>query len=188
MAIDCLKNAASYPVIQDVLHLTYVENRGAAFGMLKDERWLFMAISTFAIVIMFIYLIVFRKRLSPLLGASLALIIGGGIGNMIDRVAYGFVVDYIDFTIINFWVFNFADMCVCIGAALLLISVLFAEIDENKAAKKRLEAKERAMSAKEEESDDYTPMFIVIDDPEEIDSNPKADGEAESDADGNIDK
>ncbi len=178
IASSSLIDAGSVPLIEGVLHMTYVENPGAAFGMLSDKRWLFMALSTVAILIMLVYLFIFGRRISPLMGCSLALIIGGGIGNMIDRIVYGYVVDFIDVTIINFWVFNFADMCVCVGAALLLISVFFAEIGESRAAKRRLAAKEKdelEQAQKEQAEGDYTPMFIVIDDPTEEKS--EADGE-----------
>ena len=100
-----LKPIDTLPIIEDVLHLTYVENTGAAFGMMKDQRWLFMIVSTVAIIALLIYL--FKKKTQPKLeNLAIAFIVGGGIGNMIDRVVLGYVVDMIDFRLINFAVFN----------------------------------------------------------------------------------
>lgn len=131
--LDALAPAGSYRLWDGVLHFTYVENRGAAFGMLADHRWVFMVISTVAIVAMLLYVIIAKPKSKPEI-LSLAFIIGGGIGNMIDRVARGFVVDFIDVTCINFYVFNVADSFVCIGAALLILTVLLDEAKEKKHA------------------------------------------------------
>ncbi len=120
-----LKPVGTYPIIQDALHLTYVENRGAAFGMLADSRWVFMAVSAVAIVALSVYLI-HRKPQSRLLCLSLAFVIGGGVGNMIDRVALGYVVDMIDFRLIHFAVFNVADSFVCVGAGMLMLYLILS--------------------------------------------------------------
>ena len=119
------------PIIEDVLHLTYLENTGAAFGILKDNRWVFLVISTVAIAGIIFYFIKFMPQ-NKLFQLSLAFILGGGIGNMIDRILLGYVVDFIDFRLINFAIFNVADSFVCIGAALMFIYVLFVESKENK--------------------------------------------------------
>lgn len=129
-----LKPVDTYPIIQDFLHLTYVENRGAAFGMLADNRWVFMSISTVAILLLGVYL-VWKKPESKLECLSLAFIIGGGIGNMIDRVALGYVVDMIDFRVIRFAVFNVADSFVCVGAGLLMLSLLISACKEIRAGR-----------------------------------------------------
>ena len=120
-------NDASFKLIPEVLHLTYVENRGAAFGMLADHRWVFIVISTVAIIALIAYLII-KKPKDKLLCISRALIAGGGIGNMIDRIFRGFVVDMIDVTCINFYVFNVADSAVCIGCGLLILYMILDEI------------------------------------------------------------
>ena len=113
----------SIPILEDVLHLTYVHNKGAAFGMLADRRWIFLVISTITIVAVGLYLFLgFCDNL--LNGFSLALIVSGGIGNMIDRTVLGYVVDFVDVTLINFAIFNVADAFVCVGAALLCISLI----------------------------------------------------------------
>ncbi len=136
LAIRYLKPVFSFPLWKDVLHFTYVENRGAAFGMLADHRWVFMVFSCVAIVLLALYLFLDRSYLSekgadgkyPAIflptGLSLAAVISGGIGNMIDRIAYGYVVDFVDFTLIDFAVFNVADIFVTVGAFSLAASML----------------------------------------------------------------
>ena len=123
-----LKPIDTLPIIEDVLHLTYVENTGAAFGMMKDARWVFMVTSTAAIIGILGYMIhrvYIKKEKMPWMEAlSLSLIVGGGIGNMIDRIILGYVVDMIDFRLINFAVFNVADSFVCVGAGLLALHLL----------------------------------------------------------------
>ncbi len=131
LAVEYLIPIGTVPIIKDALHLTYVENPGAAFGMMQNSRWIFLLVSTVAIIAIIIYLIKFAPK-NKLALLSLAFILGGGIGNMIDRVALGYVVDFIDFRLINFAVFNVADSFVCVGAALLIIYVLFIDGKENK--------------------------------------------------------
>ena len=102
---------------------TYVENRGVAFGMFSDMRWFFVAVT--AVLIAIIIYIMFKKKPSgKMFYISAALIIGGGIGNLIDRIFYGFVVDYIS---VSFFppVCNFADYCITVGTILLIVYVLF---------------------------------------------------------------
>lgn len=123
-------------VIPGVLEFTYVENRGAAFGMLAEHRWVFLAASSVAIVAILGYLLVKRPQ-SRLIRVSLALIAGGGVGNMIDRVARGYVTDFINATFVDFYVFNIADSCVCVGCGLLIIWMIadsVREYRENKTA------------------------------------------------------
>lgn len=126
LASKYLSIITTQPIINGVLHLTYVENEGAAFGMLANHRWVFIAVSslTVAALLFLIYSGYIRGRLYTL---SVSLIISGGIGNMIDRLSLGYVVDFIDFRLINFAVFNAADSFVCVGAG-LLIAALVAEI------------------------------------------------------------
>ena len=125
LAKRILEPIGDFPIINGVLHLTYVENTGAAFGILKEHRWIFMSVSCVAVLALIVYLAVSRNSIGMLGGVSLAMIIGGGIGNMIDRILSGFVIDFINFELINFAVFNIADSAVCIGAVLLVVYVLF---------------------------------------------------------------
>lgn len=134
LAVRYLKLIPTKPLIDGVLHLTYVENRGAAFGMLADNRWIFILASTIMIIGLSVYLYGGFAQ-SKLYTASILLIISGGIGNMIDRLALGYVVDFIDFRLINFAVFNGADSFVCIGAALLILALIIDIINEQKKKK-----------------------------------------------------
>ena len=119
-------------LIPGVLDFTYVENRGMAFGLLADHRWVFMVLSVLGIALVGFYL--YRFVSSTLGRVSLALVIGGGIGNMIDRISLGFVVDFIDFCLFDFWVwvFNVADAAVCVGAALFALDLILEMVKEYK--------------------------------------------------------
>ena len=132
-----LEEWESFPLWQDVFHFTYVKNTGMAFGMLKDHRWVFMVFSTISIIALIVYLFRFRPQ-SRWMQVSMAFIIGGGIGNMIDRILLGYVIDFLDFTLINFAVFNVADSFVCIGAGMMIVYLvidLIREINLEKAQK-----------------------------------------------------
>ncbi len=136
----CMELGESIPLLEGVLHLTYIQNRGAAFGMLADNRWVFLIVSTVTILAIAAYLALTKSR-QPLYIVSLSMILSGGIGNMIDRVALGYVVDFIDFRLINFAVFNGADSFVCVGAALLFLAVL---LEPRATAENREEASDTA--------------------------------------------
>ena len=141
----------SRTVIPGVLDFTYVENSGATAGILADHRWIFMVVSAIVIAAVVIY-IALGKPGSRFTAISLALITGGGIGNMIDRVARGSVVDFIDVTLVDFFpfntVFNVADMFVCVGCAILIIAVT---VDEVKEAKSKKRAGAQAQEARDGE-------------------------------------
>lgn len=112
-------------VWEGVLHFTYVENRGAAFGMMQGGKWFFLAITGVAVVGMIWFLISERKSMHFLMQFSICLLLSGAIGNLIDRVALGYVRDMIYVAVINFPVFNVADMAVCVGCGLLMLDILF---------------------------------------------------------------
>ena len=133
----------SITIIPNMLNITYIQNRGAAFGMLSDHRWVFMVISTVAILGIGVYLFGFCKE-RMLLQVGLALIISGGIGNMIDRTAYGYVVDMIDFCLFDFWmwIFNVADAFVCVGAGLVILALILDMVKEAKEKKQKNENKQ----------------------------------------------
>ena len=126
----------------DIFRFTYVQNDGAAFGMLGDHRWVFMIISTVAIVALLIYLWKFRPQ-SKWACTALSLIIGGGIGNMIDRVHLEYVIDFLDFSAFPElwkWVFNVADACVCVGGGILFVWCVCSLIQEFRAGKREAQA------------------------------------------------
>ena len=155
-----LKPIDTYPVIEDVFHFTYVENTGAAFGMMKDARWIFMITSTVAIIGILAYMIhrayVKKVKMPWMEALSLSLIVGGGIGNMIDRTVLGYVVDMIDCRFIDFAVFNVADSFVCIGAGLMILYLLIEMRKELKAEKAAKLAAEGVASEATELSADET--------------------------------
>jgi signal peptidase II len=112
----------SIPVVGEYIRLTYVENRGAAFGVLQDQTAFFILVG---LVVISVIIASYRYIPEPswLLSVSLGLQMGGAVGNLIDRIRVGYVVDFIDLT---FWpVFNIADSAICIGVAGLAYTVLF---------------------------------------------------------------
>ena len=142
IVVDNMALYEEIPIIKGVFHWKYIQNRGAAFGMLADNREVFLVISSVAIVVMAIYLLFTRTdRLWWMIG--IGMLVGGGIGNMIDRTLLGYVVDFIDFCLINFAIFNVADSFVCVGAGMLALWVILDTIREEK-AKKAAEAEKAA--------------------------------------------
>ena len=142
LTVMFLKTVDTVPLWKDVLHLTYVENEGAAFGMLADQRWVFMVVSSVAIIALTVYLL-WKKPQSKWECLAITFIIGGGIGNMIDRVTLGYVVDMIDFRLINFAVFNVADSFVCVGAGLWMLEMVLSMVKEYREEKARMLVKNR---------------------------------------------
>jgi len=124
LARTYLKPVKSVPLIRNVFHFTYVENRGAAFGILQNQRWLFIALTVVVSAVIAYYLFV-RTLESPVLTIALSMILGGAIGNLIDRLRLGYVVDMLHFVLIDYPVFNVADSFVVIGTILLAYYILF---------------------------------------------------------------
>lgn len=116
----------SIKVIPKLFNFTYVENRGAAFGLMQGARIFFIIITLVLLFLVIIYFIK-KKPQSILERTALAFITGGAIGNFIDRVWLSYVRDFIETAFMNFPVFNVADSFVCIGAALYIIFVLCEE-------------------------------------------------------------
>lgn len=113
--------AESIPIIKSVFHITYVENRGIAFGLFPQGSSLFIVIS---LIIILVIIFFERKKVIKSLKERfcLGLILGGALGNLIDRLRFGFVIDFLDFRI---WpVFNLADSGVCIGGILMVFFLL----------------------------------------------------------------
>lgn len=122
----------SVDIIPGVFRFTYIQNDGAAFGSFDDQRWIFMVLSTVAIVAILVFLF-WKKPQNRLLLCSLILIVSGGIGNMIDRVRLGYVIDFIDFCAFPnlwMWIFNVADSFVCIGAGLMALWMILDTVHE----------------------------------------------------------
>ncbi|MDO8488768.1 MAG: signal peptidase II [Candidatus Omnitrophota bacterium] len=109
------------PLIKNFFNLTLVHNRGAAFGMFQNQLFMFLLISISAIILIIYSLR--DKRNSKLFKISLSLILGGAIGNLVDRTRFGFVIDFLDFRV---WpVFNLADSVITVAALLLTWELLF---------------------------------------------------------------
>ena len=126
-AYQSLSQIGSVLVIPHLLRLTYVENFGAAFGILQQKRWLLIGI-TVAVLAFLVWTLLAKKVTEKPMVWSFALIIAGGAGNLIDRMQRGFVVDYLDVSpLFSFPVFNFADCCVVIGTALMIFYILVLE-------------------------------------------------------------
>lgn len=109
----------------DIFHLHFIENTGSAFSSFSGQRVLLLLVTAVGMGIC-TYLLIRYGKTNKLLYWSLVMILGGALGNMIDRIARdGAVVDYLDLQLFDFAVFNFADCFVCIGTALLMIYILF---------------------------------------------------------------
>ena len=110
------------PLIPGFIELQYVLNDGMAFSMLSGRRWLLIGVTSVVLLAVAVYLLI--RPLPRLERITWMLILGGGLGNLIDRIRTGVVVDYLNFQFIDFPVFNFADICVCTGVGLLVLSLL----------------------------------------------------------------
>ena len=135
LAIKYLQPIGSFPVLDGVLQLSYVENTGAAFGIFRDHTTLLTVFTAVVVAGGFVLLVSGRLK-DRLALAAATLILAGGVGNLIDRAARGFVVDYIEPLFVEFAVFNFADMLVCVGAGLLVLYLLLDLVRERRRAKK----------------------------------------------------
>lgn len=125
-----LKTIDTYPLIQNVFHLTYRQNTGAAFSILRNKQVFLKIITIIVIIALIIYLFkIINKRDLILVKLPLAFIIGGAIGNLIDRIRLEYVIDFFDFTLINFAVFNVADVFIVIGSILFGYAVIFKNIE-----------------------------------------------------------
>lgn len=133
-AVSTLAPVQAMPLIPHVVELRFYLNDGMAFSMLSGKQT-FLIIATSIALLVGVYVLFTRCKNLPLLRWALLLIVSGGVGNLIDRVLNGCVVDYINPLFMHFAVFNFADICVCVGAALMVLFVLLHD-DEEKPAEK----------------------------------------------------
>lgn len=125
-AVTQLRPVGVIPVLGDFLQFAYAENTGAAFSFLENhnQRWLFVSVT--AVLVLACLVVLFSRRVRGAMGVlSLILIVSGGVGNMLDRIFRGYVVDFVYFKFIHFAIFNFADSCAVIGAVLLCVYLLF---------------------------------------------------------------
>lgn len=125
-AADVLKQAGTIPLIRDVFHLTYAENTGAAFSLLSGGRWFFLLLTPLVLGLLIYFLA--SGTIGGRLGRiAVLMLLGGALGNFIDRLRLGYVIDMFDFRLINFAVFNVADSFVTVGGGLLILWYLFFE-------------------------------------------------------------
>lgn len=120
-----LSGGKAVDIIPNVFELRYLENHGVAFGMLQDMRWVFIPVSIVLTVVLVWLLVRSPLRNSGLFRFSCYLCLAGALGNMIDRIALGYVIDFLYFKLIDFPIFNFADCYVVIATFLLIYFVLF---------------------------------------------------------------
>ena len=120
-----LKSTESLSVIRGVLNLTYVENTGVAFGMGANSLNLLIIATVLVLVGIISFIILKKEELSTAILTGLSLIIAGGVGNLLDRIFRGFVIDYIDINpLFRFPVFNLADICIVVGSVVIAIKIL----------------------------------------------------------------
>jgi signal peptidase II len=145
----------SIEVIPGVFNLTYVQNEGASFGIFQGARVFFIIVTIIVLAAATWLMIKYRKKHRKFLKVAIALAYTGALGNLIDRILYGYVRDFFDFRMFDFWkwIFNVADMCLVIGSIMLAIFILFMYKDK---ARKKDGEPEQA-EEKEAEADEAEP-------------------------------
>ena len=126
----------SIKIFDKFLYITKVYNDGISFSMLTGKRYLIIIISIIILVFLYFYMKKFKENKRNIIAFSL--LIGGLLGNLIDRIIHGYVIDFIDFYIFNYNypIFNIADVCICIGVFILLYSIYLGEDNENSSGRK----------------------------------------------------
>lgn len=123
-AVEFMPKEKTVTVIPYLFNFRFLLNDGAAFGMFDESRWLFMSATIVFLIAGIVYFIMLKPN-EKFLSYVIMLIISGGIGNMVDRVTTGEVVDFITFDFMEFPSFNIADCCVVIGCVLWILYILF---------------------------------------------------------------
>jgi len=150
----------SMDLIPGVIELTYIQNTGAAFGILAGQRWLLAGIAFIAAVILVFILLRYTDGFWGTLG--LAAVLGGAVGNLIDRVIYGYVIDMFSVLFFNFAIFNIADIFITLGFITFLVHFISSS---SRSAKEEKEAFESAKIDLDDEHDDY---YNIADEQSEI--------------------
>ena len=138
-AVENLKPVGNMDFIRigdlEILDLTYVENQGAIFGSMAGQRWFLVGITSILVIgaLIFLFYIVKKSRFFAVISA---LFVAGGVGNLIDRIRFGYVVDMFDIELFNFAVFNVADICVTVAEAMMIYYIVFVELRKDIAKKK----------------------------------------------------
>ncbi|WP_432405053.1 signal peptidase II [Wukongibacter sp. M2B1] len=130
LAVIHLRPIETYPLIENVFHLTYRKNTGAAFSILRDKQIFLILITLIVVIALLVYFMkIMKKENLLLLKLPLAFIIGGAVGNLIDRIRLNYVIDFFDFNLINYPVFNVADVFIVIGSIIFGYAVIFKNIE-----------------------------------------------------------
>lgn len=124
LAYIFLQPQNTIPIVNKVFYFTYLENSSSAISINKDNIWFILAVIAI-IIIVAIFLGLFRKNARPIQNIGTALLCAGALGNLLDRVLYGYVIDFFDF--FNLPVFNIADLSAVAGGILIITLVLFGE-------------------------------------------------------------
>ena len=120
---------SSITVLDKVLNLTYVENTGGAFGIGNDGTMMFIVVTLIVMAIIIKFILSKKDEISTSILIALGLILAGGIGNLVDRIFRGFVVDYIDFNpLIKYPIFNLSDICIVLGCIIIGINLIIEAI------------------------------------------------------------
>lgn len=132
LAVSKLMGHEPFVILKGIFELDYLENRGSAFGMFQGQKIFLLCVGVVFLGIMFFLFsrTPAEKKFLPIHLAAVG-IVAGGLGNMIDRIRLGYVVDFFSFVLIHFPVFNVADICVTVGMALFLIYFIFIERREH---------------------------------------------------------
>ncbi len=147
-AVEQLMPVGTMPLIPGIIGFRYIENTGSAFSLFANHQTFLTWFTAIILVGLFLFLL-FKRPKSNVEYISLLFVFAGGVGNWIDRITRGFVVDFFDFQFMNFAVFNVADIFITVGCGVFLLSMIYAEIQEKK--KKQLEeAKEKSSEDGEE--------------------------------------
>lgn len=121
-----------------VFHLAYVENRGAAFGMMQGQQWFFIIVTVVVLAgVLWYWKHIPSNKAGLWMKVALVLVMSGAIGNLIDRVWLNYVRDMFYFILIDFPVFNIADICVVVGVILLIPIILFGDIEQEDTQEKK---------------------------------------------------
>ena len=137
-ALASLKPIHNMTLLEGIMDLTFVENRGVAFGMFSGQRWFILLLTgIIAVGLIWFYKAMPKKKEYFPLRVSLVMVLSGAIGNIIDRLFRGYVVDFFEFTFFEWPVFNVADIYVVVGVTLLALMILFVVKDEDLDFKKK---------------------------------------------------
>lgn len=133
-ATAVLQPLGALTILPGVVELRYFLNDGMAFSMLAGKQTLLIGMTS--LMLLCVFLLLLLRKIGPWERISWTLILGGGVGNLIDRVVSGVVVDYVNFLFVNFAVFNFADICITTGVVMLMLWVLYDSYKKDREEKK----------------------------------------------------